>query len=159
VADPSATRRGRGSGPAALVAVLVLGFFFGVVPVWQYLAAQRPPSGATVRTATVSGVERGPRGSDRGRLVAFELEDGTDGRVYLDSRFDQPDDGDRIEVYRAGDRWRSPAERSTYGLVGGVAALLLCGLLVVGWIRLRRVPDGAYSSGRRRSGAPEGGAP
>ena len=49
-----------------------------------------------------------------------------------------PGRGDTIQVYRSGDRWHSPQERSTYGLVGGIGALLLFGLLTVGWFRVRR---------------------
>jgi hypothetical protein len=117
----------------------VLGIFFGVLPIYQYVDAHRVPGDATLRTATVTGADRGPRGSDRGDLVNFRLPDGTEGQVYLDGRFAHPDRGETIQIYRSGDQWRSPQERSMYGLVGGIGALLLFGLLTVGWFRVRRL--------------------
>jgi hypothetical protein len=128
----------RGFGPVALVAVLVLGFFFGAVPVWQYVDAHRVPGDADAQQATVTGFDRGPRGSDRGTLVRFTLPDESEGSVYFESRFGRPDRGDTIDVYRSGGRWHSPAERSFYGLVSGIGALLLFGLLALGWFRVRR---------------------
>jgi hypothetical protein len=80
----------------------------------------------------------GSRGTDRGDLVRFRLRDGSTGEVYFESRFDHPDRGETIEVYRSGDGWGSPQERSTYGLAGGIGALALSGLLALGWFRVRR---------------------
>lgn len=136
--SPRATPKVRGFGPLALVAIVLLGVLFGVVPIWQYVEAQRVPGDAKVQTATVVGGDRGPRGTDRGYLVNFRLEDGTDGQIYFESRFAHPDSGDTLSVYREGDNWRSPDERSTYGLLSGVGAVLLFGLLAVGWFRVRR---------------------
>jgi len=135
---PSARRRPRGFGPVALVAIVLVGFFFGVFPIYQYVAAHHVPADATLRTAVVTGADRGPRGTDRGDLVQFRLRDGGTGEVYFESRFDHPDRGDTIEVYRSGKGWSSPQERSVYGLVGGIGALVLSGGLALGWYRVRR---------------------
>ena len=135
---PSARRTPRGFGPAALVAIVLIGLFFGVIPIYQYVDAHRVPAGSTLRTAVVTGADRGPRGTDRGDLVRFRLHDGSTGEVYFESRFDHPDRGETIEVYRSGDGWGSPQERSSYGLAGGIGALALSGLLALGWFRVRR---------------------
>ena len=135
---PPARRAPRGFGPLSLVAIVLLGLFLGVVPIYQYVDAHRVPSDATVHRAVVTGVDRGPRGSDRGDLVQFRLADGSTGEVYFESRFVHPDRSGTIEVYRSGDGWGSPQERSTVGLVGGIGTLLLTGLLAVGWLRVRR---------------------
>ena len=135
---PPARPRPRGFGPVALVAIVLVGFFFGVFPIYQYVAAHQVPADATLRTAVVTGADRGPRGTDRGDLVQFRLRDGGTGEVYFESRFDHPDRGETIEVYRSGDGWGSPQERSTYGLAGGIGALALSGLLALGWFRVRR---------------------
>ena len=137
---PTSGRPGvpRGFGAGALLAVLALAFFFGVVPVWQYVDAHRVPAGAQVRTATITGFDAGPRGSDRGEIAHFRLADGTTGGVYLDDRFAHPDPGGSLEVYRADAGWHSPRERSAYGLVSGLGALTLCGLVTAGWFRVRR---------------------
>ena len=135
---PSARRAPRGFGPLSLVAIVLIGLFFGVVPTYQYVAAHRVPSDATVQRAVVTGSDRGPRGSDRGDLVQFRLADGSTGEVYFESRFVHPHRGETIEVYRSGDAWGSPQERSTYGLIGGIGALVLSGLLALGWFRVRR---------------------
>ena len=135
---PSARRAPRGNGPLSLVAIELLGQFLGVVQSYQYVDAHRVPSDATVHRAVVTGVDRGPRGSDRGDQVQFRLADGSTGEVYFESRFVHPDRSGTIEVYRSGDGWGSPQERSTVGLVGGIGALLLTGLLAVGWLRVRR---------------------
>ena len=135
---PSARRVPRGFGPLSLVAIVLIGLFFGVVPTYQYVDAHRVPSDATVQRAVVTGSDRGPRGSDRGDLVQFRLADGSTGEVYFESRFVHPDRGETIEVYRSGDAWGSPQERSTYGLIGGIGALVLSGLLALGWFRVRR---------------------
>ena len=135
---PSARRAPRGFGPLSLVAIVLIGLLFGAIPVYQYLDAHRIPADATVRRAVVTGAERGSRGSDRGDLVQFRLSDGRTGGVYFESRFAHPDRGETIEVYRDGDGWGSPQERSTSGLVGGIGALSLTGLLALGWFRVRR---------------------
>ena len=135
---PSAPRRPRGFGPVALVAIVLVGCFFGVLPIYQYVDAHRVPADATLRTAVVIGADRGPRGTDRGDLVQFRLADGSTGEVYFESRFDHPERGDSIEVYRSGNGWSSPQERSVYGLVGGIGALVLSGVLALGWFRVRR---------------------
>ena len=135
---PSARRAPRGFGPLSLVAIVLLGLFFGVVPIYQYVDAHRVPSDATVHRAVVTGVDRGPRGSDRGDQVQFRLANGSTGEVYFESRFVHPDRSGTIEVYRSGDGWGSTQERSTYGLVGGIGALVVCGLLAFGWFRVRR---------------------
>jgi hypothetical protein len=136
--EPRPTPRVRGFGPLALVAIVLLGVFFGVVPIWQYVDAHRVPGDAKVQTATVIGGDRGPRGTDRGYLVNFRLADGTDGQIYFESRFAHPDSGDTLSVYRDGNDWHSPDERSTYGLLSGIGAVLVFGLLAVGWLRVRR---------------------
>ena len=136
---PSARRAPRGFGPLSLVAIVLLGLFFGVVPIYQYVDAHRVPSDATVHRAVVTGVDRGPRGIDRGDLVQFRLADGSTGEVYFESRFVHPDRGETIAVYRSGDGWGSPQERSTVGLVGGIGALLLTGLLAVGTANVKSV--------------------
>ena len=135
---PSARRRPRGFGPVALVAIVLVGFLFGVFPIYQYVAAHRVPADATLHSAVVTGADRGPRGTDRGDLVQFRLRDGSIGEVYFESRFDHPDRGETIEVYRSGNGWSSPQERSVYGLVGGAGALVLSGVLALGWFRVRR---------------------
>jgi len=135
---PSARRRPRGFGPVALVAIVLVGCFFGVLPVYQYVDAHRVPAGATLRTAVVTGADRGPRGTDRGDLVQFRLRDGSTGEVYFEGRFDHPERGETIEVYRSGNGWSSPQDRSVYGLVGGIGALVLSGVLALGWFRVRR---------------------
>jgi hypothetical protein len=91
-----------------------------------------------VKDVSRTGADRGSRGTDRGDLVRFRLRDGSTGEVYFESRFDHPDRGETIEVYRSGDGWGSPQERSTYGLAGGIGALALSGLLALGWFRVRR---------------------
>jgi hypothetical protein len=135
---PAARRTPRGFGPAALVATVLIGLFFGVIPIYQYVDAHRVPADATLRTAVVTGADRGARGTDRGNLVRFRLRDGSTGEVYFESRFDHPDRGETIEVYRSGNGWGSPQERSVYGLLGGIGALVLSGVLALGWLRVRR---------------------
>ena len=135
---PPGHRAPRGFGPLSLVAIVLIGLFFGAIPVYQYVDAHRVPSGTTVQRAVVTGADLGPRGSDRGDLVQFRLSDGSTGQGYFESRFAHPDRGETIEVYRSGDGWGSPQERSTYGLVGGIGALFLTGLLALGWFRVRR---------------------
>lgn len=135
---PHVSPKLRGSGPLGLVAILLLAFFFGLFPVYEYVDAHRVPGDATLQQATVVGNDLGSRGSDQGYLVNFRLPDGSTHQIYFESRFVRPQRGDTLEVYREGDDWRSPAERSTLGLLGGIGALLLFGALAFGWFSVRR---------------------
>ena len=117
---------------------MLLAFFFGAFPIYQYVDAHRVPADAKVQRATVIGNDIGSRGSDQGYLVNFRLADNSTNQIYFESRFVRPGRGDTLEVYREGDNWRSPDERSTLGLIGGIGGLLLFGLLAYGWFVGRR---------------------
>ena len=132
-----APRVNRYAGVALVVAVV----FLGVVPIAQYVEARVSASRADLQTATVTGTGRTGRTGKAGstsRWVDVELPDGTRAGVAYGLRVLYPDEGDTIEVYRDGDRWRSPGEVPVTYPLGGGLVLLLAGAGSVHWLRRRR---------------------
>jgi hypothetical protein len=139
---------------AAVLAVVLLWFVSGVVPVWQYVDARVVPGGAEVSAATVTGIGTTMRraGDDnglRGRVARLELADGTTGDLLLAWRWDYPEVGDTLRVYRdeqpgevgedggAGEL-RSPTQASLVQLLFGVLMLVLWPVASLGYLRHRR---------------------
>ncbi len=140
--SPSTTRRGRRRRPyGALLGVTVLVLLTGVAPVAAYVEAHTVPAGTRVEKAVVTGYDRArvtrPRLGLTGSVAVVSLPDGSQGRVPLDYRWNRPETGDRLEVYRQDGDLRTTSEISTLTLLGGLAALVLWPLITVGWLRSR----------------------
>ena len=127
-----------------LVAVLA----FTCWNIWAWYDARTPPSGASVRSATVDDTydPSRPRPGSRNRnlvVVPFHLDDGETGEAFYEQRFvGGADAGDTIEVYRDGDQWRTTSEESPWGALGSAAFAVLVLVMIYGWFRVRRAkPD------------------
>ncbi|MEX0427207.1 hypothetical protein AB3X52_06200 [Nocardioides sp. DS6] len=123
-----------GKGP--LIAAIILILIGGAIPIARYVDTS---TGHKTVTATVDKVSSDPgrRMSRRGKDVEFTLPDGTTGSTYLTKRANYPDPGDRIELYRDGDYWRSTEEFGWGSAVGGALAVLVGLLMIVGWFKMR----------------------
>jgi len=133
-------------GAAALIAILIIIFCGAFVPVAQVVEPRF--FGPETQTATVQdvGSDSARRASRRGQTVDFVLPDGTEGEVYLTKRWNYPEPGETIEVYRERGSWATPQEFSWgRALVGlGVGAFGI--LLLVGWFVMRRQADRAETT-------------
>lgn len=114
------------------VVIVVLTFFFGVVPLWNFLSVR---VGVDTTTVTVVGTSSSssPNGKTSSRSVSFVLPSGKERSTIVGSMFG-PDKGDKIEVFydHKQKEWMSAARYGWSNLVAAVIVIPL-GLVAFWW--------------------------
>lgn len=114
------------------VIIVVLTFFFGVVPLWNFLSVR---VGVHTTTVTVVGKSSSSAGrtSSRGTGVDFLLPSGKERETYMTTPF-TPDKGNKIKVFydHKQHEWLSAGRYGWSNLVAAVIVIPL-GLVAFWW--------------------------
>lgn len=114
------------------VVIVVATFFFGVMPLWNFLGVRVGVHTTTVTVVGKSSSSAGRTGS-RGTGVVFTLPSGKQRETYMTSMF-TPDKGDRIKVFydHKEKEWLSAGRYGWSNLVAAVVVIPL-GIFLFWW--------------------------